>query len=53
MRTDASDNHSVMLYEDAAGFISHYHLMGREELDAGFVEVGSKDQEIGKRNGPS
>lgn len=24
----------VMVYEDGAGFISHYHLMGREELDA-------------------
>ena len=27
----------VMVYEDAAGFISHYHLMGRQELDADVV----------------
>ncbi len=24
----------VMIYEDAAGFISHYYLMGRQELDS-------------------
>jgi len=24
----------VMVYEDAAGFISHYYLMGRQELDS-------------------
>jgi len=27
----------VMVYEDAAGFISHYYLMGREEMDAEVV----------------
>ena len=27
----------VMVYEDAAGFISHYHLMDRQELDADVV----------------
>lgn len=27
----------VMVYEDAAGFISHYHLMGRQELDSDVV----------------
>ena len=32
----------VMLYEDAAGFISHYHLMGREELDADVVVEQTK-----------
>jgi IS5 family transposase len=24
----------VMIYEDAAGFVSHYYLMGRQELDS-------------------
>jgi len=32
----------VMLYEDAAGFISHYHLMGREELDSDVVVEQTK-----------
>lgn len=27
----------VMVYEDAAGFLSHYYLMGREEMDADVV----------------
>jgi len=27
----------VMLYQDAAGFISHYYMMGRNELDAEVV----------------
>lgn len=27
----------VMVYEDAAGFISHYYLMGRQELDSDVV----------------
>ena len=27
----------VMLYEDNAGFISHYYLMGRQEMDADVV----------------
>lgn len=27
----------VMVYEDNAGFISHYYLMGRYELDADVV----------------
>jgi len=27
----------VMIYEDNAGFISHYHLMGRDELDSDVV----------------
>lgn len=27
----------VMIYEDAAGFISHYYLMGRQELDSDVV----------------
>ncbi len=32
----------VMLYEDGAGFISHYYLMGRNELDAQVVVEQTK-----------
>jgi IS5 family transposase len=32
----------VMVYEDAAGFISHYHLMGRQELDSDVVVEQTK-----------
>ena len=32
----------VMVFEDAAGFISHYHLMGRQELDADVVVAQTK-----------
>ncbi len=32
----------VMIYEDGVGFISHYHLMGREELDADVVVEQTK-----------
>lgn len=32
----------VMLYEDNAGFISHYYLMGRDELDADVVVEQTK-----------
>ena len=32
----------VMVYEDAAGFISHYYLMGRNELDADVVVEQTK-----------
>jgi IS5 family transposase len=32
----------VMVYEDAAGFISHYYLMGRNEMDADVVVEQTK-----------
>ena len=32
----------VMVYEDNAGFISHYYLMGRDEQDAGVVVEQTK-----------
>jgi hypothetical protein len=32
----------VLVYEDAAGFISHYYLMGRQELDSDVVVEQTK-----------
>ena len=32
----------VMIFEDAAGFISHYYLMGRQELDSDVVVEQTK-----------